>query len=154
VRALQTFLEAPIVSNQIELSLLQLRAFYEGWQASNGGGSGDGEVGNGTLDQCMALNMTPLAYSPLAKAKLSTGGADNARSQAVAAKLDEIALRYDATQTQIALAWLLTHPSGIVPLVGSANPEHIREAAGAKDLRLRREEWYELWTASWGRKVP
>jgi predicted oxidoreductase len=156
VRALQTFLDAPIVSNQVQLSLLRLEAFYEGWKMADdgGGGSSSTEMGDGTLDQCMALNMTPLAYSPLAKAKLSTGGADDARSQAVAAKLDAIALKYDATQTQIALAWLLSHPSGIVPLVGSANPEHIREAVGANTLRLTREEWYALWTASWGRKVP
>lgn len=156
VRALQTFLDVPLVSNQVELSILRLEAFYEGWRLATdgGGGSGSGEIGDGTLDQCMALGLTPLAYGPLAQARLSKDAQPETRESAVVAKLDEIAPQYDATRTQIALAWLLTHPSGIVPLVGSANPAHIREAVGAQDLRLTHEEWYGLWTAAWGRRVP
>src|SRR5437763_1396058 len=54
VRALQRYLDAPLRSNQIEISLMRLEPLYEGL---------DG--GDGTLDQCMALGMTPLAWSPL-----------------------------------------------------------------------------------------
>lgn len=156
VRALQLFLDAPLVSNQIELSILRLEAFYEGWKLADdgGGGSGSGQIGDGTLDQCMALDMTPLAYGPLAQARLTREAAPDSREARVVAKLDEIGARQGATRTQVALAWLLTHPSGVVPLVGSANPQHIREAVGARELRLSRDDWYGLWTASWGRSVP
>jgi predicted oxidoreductase len=54
----------------------------------------------------------------------------------------------------VAISWLSSHPSGIIPSCGSANPDHIREAAGAADLKLEREDWFKLWTAAWGRNVP
>jgi predicted oxidoreductase len=154
VRALQTYLEEiPIVSNQIEISLMRLDPIYEGWMAA-------GALGDGTLDQCMALGMTPLAYSPLGRAVFS-----NARElpdddpkkpglEATRTKLATLAEKYQATPGQIALAWLLAHPAGIVPLVGSNNPEHVREAAQSAELTITREEWYGLWSAAWGRGVP
>jgi predicted oxidoreductase len=55
---------------------------------------------------------------------------------------------------QVALAWLLAHPAGIIPLVGSTDPAHIQEAAGATRVILGREEWYRLWIAAWGHAVP
>jgi predicted oxidoreductase len=146
VRALQRYLDAPIRSNQIEISLARLDPIYEGL---------DG--GDGTLDQCMAVGMTPLAWSPLGQGILTgarphPAGAE--RGAAIRAEMAAQAERYNATPAQIALAWLLTHPAGIIPLVGSANPEHIREAVGAAHIALGREDWYALWTAAWGHEVP
>ncbi len=146
VRALQRCLDAPLCSNQIEISLTRLASLYEGW---------DG--GDGTLDQCMARGMTPLAWSPLGNGVLAGRGNssnDDQRLQGLRAELAAQAERYDAAPTQVALAWLLAHPAGIIPLVGSANPAHIREAAGATRIALSREDWYRLWTAAWGRDVP
>jgi len=146
IRALQRYLDAPIRSNQIEISLTRLTPLYEGW---------DG--GDGTLDQCMALGMTPLAWSPLGNGVLAGQGNssnNDQRLQGLRAELAAQAERYDATPAQIALAWLLAHPAGIIPLVGSANPAHIREGAGATHITLSREDWYRLWTAAWGRNVP
>ncbi len=148
VRALQTYLEAPIVSNQIAISLERLDPIYEGWDIGNG------TVGDGTLDQCMALEMTPLAYSPLGGGKLARGEANTPKQKWMQKTLSEIAEKTSHTPVQVALSWLMSHPSEIVPLVGSANPKHIHEAAGAADLRLTREDWYALWTAAWGRNVP
>ena len=54
----------------------------------------------------------------------------------------------------IALAWLLRHPSGIVPIVGSTNPENIREAAKAVDVELTRDEWYRLLDAACSERLP
>jgi len=52
------------------------------------------------------------------------------------------------------IAWLLAHPAQIVPLVGSANPAHIYEFAGAINVNLSREDWYKLWVAGRGERVP
>ena len=69
--------------------------------------------------------------------------------------LREMAPAYgDATPGQLALAWLLAHPAKIHPLVGSNNPDHIREAAGAASLTLSRTDWYKLWVAARGKRVP
>jgi predicted oxidoreductase len=146
VRALQRYLDAPIRSNQIEISLARLDPLYEGL-----------EGGDGTLDQCMATGMTPLAWSPLGQGILlgtKPHPAGSARKEAIRAALDTAAARYTATPGQIALAWLLAHPAGIIPLVGSNNPDHIREAAGAAAIALSREDWYALWVAAWGHPVP
>jgi predicted oxidoreductase len=148
VRALQSYLDAPLVSNQISISLDRLDPFYEGLE------SGAGRIGDGTLDQCMALNMTPLAYSPLGGGALARGDAKTEKAARVQACLATLGDKYGASPVQVALAWLTAHPAGIVPLVGSANADHIREAAEAASLKLAREDWYALWTAAWGHSVP
>lgn len=81
-------------------------------------------------------------------------GVDPAQLERVRAALAEIAPIYGATPAQIALAWLLAHPAGILPLVGSTNPGHIREAAGATKLTVSREDWYRLWVAARGNPAP
>ncbi|MCA1595365.1 MAG: aldo/keto reductase [Chloroflexi bacterium] len=140
VRALQRYLDMPIRSNQISISLRRLDPIYD----------------DGTLDQCMALQMTPLAYSPLGGGWLSGRRpvSDNPALEALLKELGEQGDKYGASPGQIAIAWLLAHPAGIIPLVGSANPEHIREAAGASLIKLGREDWYKLWVAGRGKNIP
>ena len=48
------------------------------------------------------------------------------------------------------LAWLMKHPAGVMPIVGSTKPERIRDAARAASLELSREEWYRLLVAAQG----
>ena len=79
---------------------------------------------------------------------------ENPRLRDLRAALAGQAERYDATPTQIALAWLLAHPAGIVPLVGSTNPDHMCEAVGATRISLGREDWYRLWAAAAGHPAP
>jgi predicted oxidoreductase len=154
VRALQKHLDVPIVSNQIELSLLRLAPFYEGWQFQPSAANGPTTTGDGNLEFCLAENIVPLAYSPLAKARLSKAECEDPIIQDTLDAIGALCEKYDASRTQIAIAWLRTHPSGIIPVVGSANPAHIFEAAQKADLTLEREDWYRLLSAAWGRRVP
>lgn len=153
--ALKKYLQAPIISNQISISLLRLDPIYEG--AAGGPGSVD-SAGDGVLDQCEELGITPLAYSPVGGGWLSGRRevpADRPNIQRTLDAMHEIAPNYgDATPTQLAVAWLLAHPAKIIPLVGSNNPEHIREAAGAANIQLSRQDWYKLWVAARGARVP
>ncbi len=150
--ALQKYLQTPIVSNQISLSLLRLDPIYEG----AAGGNGDG-----VLDQCLELGITPLAYSPVgggwltARKEVPTDHPDKARIDRVVTALKEVGADHGGVAPgQVAIAWLLRHPAGIIPLVGSNNPAHIREAAGAAKIALTRQEWYKLWVAARGNRVP
>ena len=150
--ALQKYLKAPIVSNQIAISLLRLQPIYEGTE---------GQGGDGVLDQCLEMNITPLAYSPIGGGWLSGKRevpADHPRRETIErtlAALVELAPAYDgATPTQLAIAWLLAHPAKIIPLVGSNNPEHIKEMAAAGGIQLSRTDWYKLWVAARGIPVP
>jgi predicted oxidoreductase len=150
--ALHQFLKAPIVSNQISLSLMRLDPIYEG--AAGGGG-------DGVLDQCEAHGITPLAYSPIGGGWLSgrrdvpSDHPQREKIERILTSLRELGPAYaGATPTQLSIAWLLAHPAKIVPLVGSNNPEHIREMAGAATISLSRTDWYRLWVAARGNRVP
>ncbi len=142
-RALQQKLEQPLVANQVEISLANLSAFTDG-----------------TLDQCQALNLTPLAWSPLAGGLLGDGGKDLLPGQkgyqvgGLVAALDALAAQRNVTRTALALAWLLKHPAKIIPIIGTTNPERIRAAAAAAEIELTREEWYYLLLAARGEPLP
>jgi predicted oxidoreductase len=143
VSLLQKFLPDKLLVNQIEVHLGRLDPFVDG-----------------TLDQCIAEKITPLSWSPLAGGFLGEGGKvpDKHRRQEVMLKLvqdiDEIARRYGVSRTVMALAWLLKHPSKIIPIVGSSNPEHIRAAVKADEINLDREDWYRLYVSARGEKLP
>jgi predicted oxidoreductase len=153
--ALKKYLKAPIVSNQVSISLLRLDPIYEG--AAGGPGSVD-SAGDGVLDECEELGITPLAYSPVGGGWLSgrrEPPADRPAVKQTLTALREMGTAYgDATPTQLVVAWLLAHPAKIIPLVGSNDPAHIREAAGAASIQLTRQDWYKLWVAARGVRVP
>ena len=135
--ALQKALPFRLLVNQIEVSLLQLSAFNDG-----------------SLDQCLAERITPLAWSPLAGGLLAEGAVDILpaqqlyRPERVLPELGKMALARGTTRTALALAWLLKHPACIVPIIGSTQPERIRAAADATEIQLSREEWYRLFAAA------
>jgi predicted oxidoreductase len=143
VDLLQQACARPLLVNQVEISLLQLQAFR-----------------NGTLDQCQAQKITPMAWSPLGGGLLGEGAASLLPSQrvyqpaAVVAELDRISLSRGVSRTAVALAWLLRHPAGIVPIIGSTQPGRIRAAATAVECELSREEWYGLLTIALGERLP
>ena len=76
------------------------------------------------------------------------------RPEKFLATVDAVAKTRGASRTTVAIAWLLLHPSKILPIVGSTNPERIREAAKAAELQLTREEWYQLLIAARGEPLP
>ena len=69
-------------------------------------------------------------------------------------RLDILAREFDVSRGQIALAWLLRHPSGIVPIVGSIRPERIRDLATAGEVKLSHEQWYFLLTGVLKEDLP
>jgi predicted oxidoreductase len=143
VSALQSVCPLPLVVNQVEISLLQRAAFEDG-----------------TLDQCLERNITPMAWSPLGGGLLGDGARKLLPSQQsyqaaeTIAVLDEIARERGVSRTAIAYAWLLKHPSRIMPVVGTTDPKRIREAAGFDTIDLSREEWYRLLRAASGVGLP
>ena len=143
VTALQAACPMKLVVNQVEISLANLAALEDG-----------------TLDQCLAQQITPMAWSPLAGGKLGDGAKNILPSQKpyrtakVNAALDKMAKDHGASRTAIALAWLLRHPGRILPIVGSTNPENIRAAARAAEIALSRDEWYRLLEAARGERLP
>jgi predicted oxidoreductase len=140
VSALQAHLPIPLAVNQVEIHPGRLDCFTDG-----------------TLDQCLALNITPLSWSPLGGGKYGDGAtakAGDEKGASILKELDRAAKIYGVGRAAIVLAWLMKHPTGIIPIVGSANPDRIREAAKADGVAMSRDDWYRILLAARGKPLP
>ncbi|OGS59898.1 MAG: aldo/keto reductase [Erythrobacter sp. RIFCSPHIGHO2_12_FULL_63_10] len=135
IEALSHFLDSPLAATQPEISPLRIACFE-----------------NGELDQAMRLGFAPLAWSPLGGGRLLAP--ETPREREVAAVLDRIAAEQGVSRSVAAYGWLMAHPAGIVPIVGSQNPDRIAEAAQALAMRWTREDWYAVLVAARGEKLP
>ena len=101
-----------------------------------------------------------MAWSPLAGGLLAEGARrllpsqEGYRVERIVVELDLMARARGATRGSLALAWLLKHPAGIVPIVGSTKPEKIRDAVNALRFEFTREEWYRLLELARGERLP
>ena len=101
-----------------------------------------------------------MAWAPLGrgvltgKVELSRSDWQAQRAQGIVAQLAPFAEKYGVTPGQLALAWLVQQPAGVVPLVGTANADHIAEAVAAVDVELARDDWYEMMVTARGRPMP
>jgi predicted oxidoreductase len=125
----------PLVTNQIELSPLEL-----------------GALDDGTLDQAQQLGLRPMIWSPLAGGRLFTG--EDEQAQRVRSEMSAMAERYNISLTTLAFAWVLRHPSRPYPITGTGRIEGLRDAVAALRVQLDLEDWYAIWTASKGHPVP
>ena len=134
---LNSRMDQPLVTNQVEFSLLHMDPIYDG-----------------TADQCQRHRILPMAWSPLGGGRLM----DPTKSEAAARihkKAAELSAKYDgATVDQLAYAWLLAHPSRPLPVIGTNKLERINQTAKAATIQLDREDWYGLWEAAQGNQIP
>ena len=135
VAALNHFLDHKLVATQPEISPLRIACFE-----------------NGELDQAMQLGLTPLAWSPLGGGQLLNP--ETSRDLAVAAALDAVAAQHGVSRSVAAYSWLMAHPAGIVPIIGSQNPARIAEGAAALTVQWSREDWYAVLVAARGERLP
>ena len=123
---------------------------------------------DGTFDACMRDGVVPLAWSPLAGGRLlggggagglsgagaaSAAGADGVRPELLAV-LDEIAAREGVGREDVCYAFVRSHPSRPVVLLGTQRPERVRAAAGCRLARLERPDLYRIVQASEGARLP
>ena len=133
---LQSRLDFALVTNQIEVNPLTLAPFTDG-----------------TLDHCLMHRLRPMAWSPLAGGRLWTDDTDTV--QRVHDALRNVAREHPGTGIdQVALAWLLRHPSGMIPVIGTGKVDRVVSAVGALTLELDRQGWFEIYEAALGGEVP
>jgi predicted oxidoreductase len=133
---LNGYMDRALATNQVEFHLLHMDPIYDG-----------------TLIQCEKARISPMAWSPLAGGRL-LDPPDEAALR-IAEAVDKMSERYGgAGVDRMAYAWILAHPSRPMPIIGTNRIERIRSAAAAADIVLDREDWYALWQAAQGRKVP
>lgn len=135
IEALTRYLKAPLRVHQIEFSAGVVSPLFDG-----------------TLDQAMARQMAIAAWSPLAGGRLGAEGPEE--FAAVRAVLARLAEKYGVTPSAIALAFLLCHPACVTPILGTKQPERLREALAAQSVSLTRREWYDIVEAARGQRMP
>jgi predicted oxidoreductase len=131
---LQSRLDEPLVTNQVEISVMHLDAMHDG-----------------TLDQSQRLRSRPMAWSPLGSGRL---WGDSEQARRVLAELERVGAEVGAAPDEVALAFVLKHPSRPVPVLGTGKLERVAAAVRALDLTLSRDQWFRLWSASMGHEVP
>jgi len=119
--------------NQIEFSLTQHSAMHDG-----------------TLDYMTTAGIKPMAWSPLGLVFRE----DNEQTRRIHKQLGALMDKYNATEDQLLLAWILQHPSGIHPVVGTTNKDRLKNAVEASKIELELEDWFLILVASQGHKVP
>jgi predicted oxidoreductase len=129
-------LDFPLVTNQIELSAMDMTALHDG-----------------TVDHCLRRGVSPMAWSPFAGGRLFAS--DTPQAVRLRRVLGQIGDRLGgAAIDQVALAWLLYHPARILPVLGTGKVERVKTAIQSESLNLTREDWFEIWSASTGTEVP
>lgn len=123
----------PIITNQIEISLNQTKALYDG-----------------TLDQMMLKNLQPMAWSVMGN-YFSKKTEENTRIKKV---LEPLCLKYNADENQILLAFILKLPARILPVIGTSQVETLRKLKGSLAINLERDDWFKLLEAKEGKEVP
>ena len=126
---LSSYLRIPIVTNHIELNLLNTSAFD-----------------NGQVDYIKQKYMRPLATSPLAEGKIANS--NEKIPLRLRGKLEEFAGKYNSHFESVAIAWLVK--LGALPLIGTTDELRIRNIAEAFKINLDRQDWYELYAVSRG----
>ncbi|MDQ0663405.1 putative oxidoreductase [Arthrobacter ulcerisalmonis] len=157
IEVLQDRLETPVVANQLEMSLLK-RAWLESQVLVNHPEHLDYSFPHGTLEYCTRNSITLQAYGSLAKG-VYTGAEPDSPSSAEAATaglVAELAAEYGTSGEAVLLGWLMKHPAGIAPVIGTVNPDRIRACADAARVAqvLTRADWYRLWVTARGSNIP
>ena len=118
----------PVGVHQLEVSVKDVSAFNDG-----------------RLDQCALNGIVPMAWSPLG------GGTLPNKMLTV---LEPLATAFEVTPQVIALAWLLQHPAGVLPIVGTTKAENLEAAEKALNIKLDRQQWYTIYQAATGTTLP
>jgi predicted oxidoreductase len=126
---LSSYLRIPIVTNHIELNLLNTTA-----------------LDNGQIDYMKQKYMRPLATAPLAEGKIANS--IEKRPLLIRRKLEDLSSKYNANIESIAVAWIVK--LGALPLIGTTNEQRIKNIVKAFEIDLDRQDWYELYEASRG----
>ena len=132
---LQSRLDFPLVTNQIEVSVLNTEHFD-----------------NGNIDFLQEKKISPMVWSPFAGGRIFWENSEQANR--VRNVLNEIANKYQVGIDAVATVWLLVHPVNFIVVLGSGKINRIKSSLRGLEIKLTREEWFKIWIASKGYDVP
>jgi predicted oxidoreductase len=152
IELLTKFVKQPLVINQLQLSITNTGMIDAGINVNmkiDPSVNRDGSI----LDYCRLKEITIQPWSPFQYGFFEGAFLDNDKFPELNQKINEIALSKGVANTAIAIAWLLRHPAHMQPVVGTTNPGRVRDICKASNVKLTRQEWYDIYLAA-GNKLP
>ena len=122
-----------VTANQFEFSLTANDVMYDG-----------------TLDDCKSKKRMAMSWSPLG----AYFKEDNPQIKRIQKVIHPLMEKYDASEDQLLLAWILKHPAKVYPVVGTATKSRLKDALKATEIELELQDWFRLLEASQGHEVP
>lgn len=146
IELLQNSLKQKITCNQLQISAAHTTLITSGMEnnmKTPGAVNRDGY----TMDYCRLHQIQVQAWSPLQYGMIEGSFLNHPNYSALNQVIGKIAEKYHTTSAVIAIAWILRHPAKIQVVCGTMNPEHLDEMISAQNIRLTRQEWYEIYLA-------
>ncbi|SFU97262.1 aldo/keto reductase [Butyrivibrio sp. INlla21] len=153
IELLKKCVKQPLVINQVQLSLEQSQLIDQELYMNNKTTDMSFMRDGSALDYCRLKDITIQAWSPLQVGMFKGTFIDNPEFPALNKALEELAQREGVSKTAIAIAWILRHPAKMQAIIGTMNPEHIKDVCDATKVNLSHHDWYELYLAS-GKFLP
>ncbi|MDD2417426.1 MAG: aldo/keto reductase [Oscillospiraceae bacterium] len=147
IELLKKYVRQPLVANQLQLSITNANMIGNGMNVNMENSSAvdrDGSI----LDYCRLNDITIQPWSPFQYGFFEGVYLDNDKFPELNTKINEIAEKYNVTNTTIVIAWLLRHPAQMQPISGTMKPSRLKEICSAVDIKLTRSEWYEIYRAA------
>lgn len=153
IELLKKYVKQELVINQVQLSLEQSQlidqALYMNNKTTDFSVNRDGNA----LDYCRLKDITIQAWSPLQFGMFGGSFIDNPDFPELNKALGELADREGVSKAAIAIAWILRHPAKMQAIIGSMNPEDVKDACDAAKVKISHNDWYKLYLAS-GKFLP
>jgi predicted oxidoreductase len=152
IQLLTKSVKQPIVANQLQLSITNATMISHGFNVNM---ENDAAVSRdeGVLDFCRLNDITIQPWSPFQYGFFEGVFLGSDKFPELNKKIDEVADKYEVSNTTIAIAWLLRHPARMQPVTGTMNINRLKDCSKASDISLTREEWYGIYRAA-GNVLP
>ncbi len=147
MQLLQNYLDIPICANQLQFSIMHAPMIHSGINVNMYNDSAIDRDG-GVLDYCRLNNITIQPWSPMQYGFFEGCFVDNEKFPELNSALERIAEKYSVNKTTIAIAWILRHPAKMQPITGTTNPNRLKDSFKATEIKLTREEWYEIYKSA------
>ncbi len=152
IELLKKYVKQPLIINQLQLSITNTGMIDAGINVNmkiDRSIDRDGSI----LDYCRLHDITIQPWSPFQFGFFEGVFLDNPKFPELNQTINAIAAAHGVTNTAIAVAWLLRHPAHMQPILGTTNPQRVKDSCQASNITLTRAEWYEIYLAA-GNKLP
>lgn len=147
IQLLKKSVKQPIVANQLQLSITNATMISQGFNVNMENESAVNRDGS-ILDFCRLNDITIQPWSPFQYGFFEGVFLGNEKFPELNQVIDQVAEKYEVSNTTIAMAWLLRHPANMQPVTGTMNEGRLKDCIKASEVHLSREDWYEIFRAA------